>query len=82
MVRNMESLLAEAARLQTQCLEQSTQLALVTAQLREEGQRLREQSQATQADVSNMRRQLEQLLDTKAAFEARERQSRKLSKQL
>lgn len=63
-VRNMEILLVEAARLRTQCKAQSTQLALVRSpQLREEGQGL--QIKAAQLDISNIRRQLEQLLDTK-----------------
>ncbi|KAJ8387461.1 hypothetical protein AAFF_G00156990 [Aldrovandia affinis] len=81
-VCSVESLLAEAAQMQAQCREQSEQLAAAAAQLREESQSLREQCEATQLDMARMRRQLEELLDTKAAFEARERQSRKLSKQL
>ncbi|KAI1898724.1 hypothetical protein AGOR_G00075310 [Albula goreensis] len=81
-VCSVESLLADAAQMQTQCREQSEQLAAAAAQLREESQCLREQCEATQLDMARMRRQLEELLDTKAAFEARERQTRKLSKQL
>ncbi|KAJ8255057.1 hypothetical protein GJAV_G00200460 [Gymnothorax javanicus] len=81
-VCSVESLLAEAAQAQAQCRERSEQLAAAAAQLRQESQCLREQCEATQLDMARVRRQLEELLDTKAAFEARERQSRKLSKQL
>ena len=81
-VLSVEAVLAEAVRLQTRCQAQSGQLAVVSAQLRQETLSLREHSQAVQADMSAMRRNLEELLDTKAAFEAKERQCRKLSRQL
>lgn len=80
-VSSVGSLLADAARVQSQCQERSTELAAAAAHLREEMQELREECEATQLDMARMRRQLEELLDSKATYEARERQSRKLSKQ-
>ncbi|KAJ8281874.1 hypothetical protein COCON_G00043930 [Conger conger] len=79
---SVEALLVDAAQVQTRCRQQSEQLAAAANQLREESCCLREQCQAAQLDMARMRRQLEELLDTKAAFEARERQARKLSKRL
>uniref|UniRef100_A0A3B4YN57 Si:ch211-285j22.3 n=1 Tax=Seriola lalandi dorsalis TaxID=1841481 RepID=A0A3B4YN57_SERLL len=79
---SVESLLSDAKRMQLQCRERSEQLSMATMQLRVESASLREQCEATQLDMARIRRQLDELLDTKAAFEARERQARKLSKQL
>uniref|UniRef100_A0A3B4VES7 Si:ch211-285j22.3 n=1 Tax=Seriola dumerili TaxID=41447 RepID=A0A3B4VES7_SERDU len=79
---SVESLLSDAKRMQMQCRERSEQLSMATMQLRVESASLREQCEATQLDMARIRRQLDELLDTKAAFEARERQARKLSKQL
>ncbi|KAG5844798.1 hypothetical protein ANANG_G00166520 [Anguilla anguilla] len=77
-----EALLAEAAQLKALCRDRNLQLTALAAQLREEGRDLREQCQAAQLDMAEIHRQLEELLDTKAAIEAKERQARKLSKQL
>lgn len=79
---SVESLLTDAKRMQMQCRERSEQLSVAAAQLRTESAALREHCEATQLDMALIRRQLEELKDTKAAFEARERQARKLSKQL
>ncbi|KAM7366146.1 hypothetical protein PAMP_015611 [Pampus punctatissimus] len=79
---SVESLLRDAKRMQMQCRERSQQLSLAATQLRVESAALREQCEATQLDMARIRRQLDELLDTKSAFEARERQARKLSKHL
>lgn len=79
---SVESLLSDARRMQAQCRERSEQLSIAATQLRVESAALREQCEASQLDMARIRRQLDELLDTKAAFEARERQARKLSKQL
>uniref|UniRef100_A0A3B5AB96 Si:ch211-285j22.3 n=1 Tax=Stegastes partitus TaxID=144197 RepID=A0A3B5AB96_9TELE len=81
-VVSVESLLTDAKRMQTQCRERGEQLSMAATQLRVESASLREQCEAAQLDMARIRRQLDELLDTKAAFEARERQARKLSKQL
>ncbi|KAF4111408.1 hypothetical protein G5714_008439 [Onychostoma macrolepis] len=81
-VSSVESMLADAVRIQTQCKERSAELAAAAVELHEETQSLREQCEATQLDMARLRRTLDELLDTKHAYEARERQTRKLSKQL
>ncbi|CAL8241691.1 unnamed protein product [Merluccius merluccius] len=79
---SVESLLLDAQRMQTQCRQRSDQLSQAAVRLRVESSALRQQCESTQLDMARMRRQLEELKDTKAAFEARERQARKLSKHL
>uniref|UniRef100_A0A1A8PVZ7 Uncharacterized protein n=1 Tax=Nothobranchius rachovii TaxID=451742 RepID=A0A1A8PVZ7_9TELE len=79
---SVESLLSDATRMQAQCRERSEQLSLATMQLRVESGALREQCEAAQLDMARIRQQLDELLETKAAFESRERQALKLSKQL
>uniref|UniRef100_A0A3Q2YAY3 Si:ch211-285j22.5 n=1 Tax=Hippocampus comes TaxID=109280 RepID=A0A3Q2YAY3_HIPCM len=79
---SVESLLRDANRMQTQCRERSEQLSLAATQLRVESSALRQQCEASQLDMVHIRRQLDELMETKLAFEARERQARKLSKQL
>lgn len=81
-VTSVESLLADSALVQLQCRDRSARLAAVAERLRDDMEELREECEATQLGMARMRRQLEELLDSKAAYEARERQSRKLSKQL
>lgn len=81
-VVSVESLLSDAKRMQMQCRERSEKLSMATTQLRVESAALREQCEATQLDMARIRRQLDELMDTKSSFEAKERQARKLSKQL
>ncbi|XDV38826.1 hypothetical protein PO909_008157 [Leuciscus waleckii] len=57
-------------------------MVALAEQLREESQSIRGQSEALQQDMAEMSKALEALMDTKVAFEAKERQARKLSKQL
>ena len=79
---SVESMLEDAQRVQTQCRTRSDQLALSATQLRVESAALRQQAETVQLDMARVRRQLDQLMDTKAAFDASERTARKLSKQL
>lgn len=79
---SVESLLNDAKRMQLQCRERSEQLSAASTQLRVESAALTERCESAQLDMAQIRRQLDELLDTKAAFEARERQARKLSRHL
>ncbi|KAL0970702.1 hypothetical protein UPYG_G00245920 [Umbra pygmaea] len=79
---SVESLLSDAVKMQSQCRDRSEQLAMAAALLREESVFLREQCQSTQLDMARMRRQLEELQDTKTQMEASDRMQRKLSKTL
>ena len=77
-----ESLLEDAAHAQAQCRARGAELNAAAAELREEAQGLRERCQHAQLHMARLRMRLEELTDTKHAYEARERQARKLSKQL
>ncbi|KAK7909544.1 hypothetical protein WMY93_014228 [Mugilogobius chulae] len=79
---SVDSLLHDAGQMQRQCRERTEQLSRKAAQLQRESAGLREQSERAQHDMVRIRRQLDELIQTKAAFEARERQAQKLSKQL
>ncbi|KAK2862800.1 hypothetical protein Q5P01_002333 [Channa striata] len=79
---SVESLLNDAKRMQMQCRERSEQLSRAATQLRVESAALRQQCETAQLDMARLRRYLDELMETKSAFEARERQARKLSKQL
>ncbi|KAG5260948.1 hypothetical protein AALO_G00298300 [Alosa alosa] len=81
-VSSVESLLAEARRVQSQCSDRAEHLSAAAAHLREEMGELREECETAQLDMVRMRRLLDEMRDSKTAFEGRERQSRKLSKQL
>ncbi len=77
-----EGLLSLAAQLHVQCQEESAQMVALDEQLREGRQSLLGQSDVLQQDMAEMYKALAALMDTKVAFEAKERQARKLSKQL
>ncbi|KAK2872751.1 hypothetical protein Q8A67_022648 [Cirrhinus molitorella] len=81
-VSHAEGLLSLAVQLHAQCQEETAQMAALAEQLREESQSLLSQSEVLQQDMAEMSKTLEVLMDTKVAFEAKERQARKLSKQL
>lgn len=81
-VKHAESLLSLAVQMHVQRQEETAQLVTLAQQLREESQNLHGQSALLQQDMAGMQKWLEALMDTKVAFEAKERQARKLSKQL
>ncbi|CAL8377166.1 unnamed protein product [Boreogadus saida] len=80
---SVESMLEDAQHVQTQCRTCSNQLALSATQLRMELAALRQQAETVQLDImARVRRQLDQLMDIEAAFDASERTARKLRKLL
>ncbi|TRY87380.1 hypothetical protein DNTS_013870 [Danionella cerebrum] len=81
-INHAEGLLVLAAALHEQCREESEHMAILAQQLRDEGQFNLSHSELLQQDMTEISKTLETLMDTKVAYEARERQARKLSKQL
>ncbi|KAG9274329.1 hypothetical protein AMEX_G11238 [Astyanax mexicanus] len=77
-----ESLLEDAAHAQAQCRARGVELSIAAEELREEAQSLRERCQDAQLHMARLRMRLAEMTDTKNAYENRERQVRKLSKQL
>lgn len=81
-VKTVETLLAEAEQLRGRCRRQSEELGLAVAELQRENRELARKYAQAEAEMEEMRKALAELIDIKMAFEARERQVRKLSKQL
>lgn len=81
-VKTVETLLAEAEQLKNHCRRQNEDIKLIMEELQRENRDLAQNYERAEHEMEEMRKALGELLDTKIAFEARERQVRKLSKQL
>ncbi|EMP25793.1 hypothetical protein UY3_17099 [Chelonia mydas] len=81
-VKTVESLLAEAEQLKNHCRRQNEDIKLIMEELQRENKELAQNYEQAEHEMEEMRKALSELMDTKIAFEARERQVRKLSKQL
>lgn len=81
-VRTVETLLAEAEALRARCQRQSDEVKNLCEDLRNENRDLVDRFSQAERDLTEVKRSVSELMDTKIAFEARERQVRKLSKQL
>ncbi|CAH2325240.1 Hypothetical predicted protein [Pelobates cultripes] len=81
-VRTVETLLGEAETLRARCQRQSDEVRQLCEDLRNENRELTERFGQAEKDLVEVKRCVNELMDTKVAFEVRERQVRKLSKQL
>ncbi|MGH0142487.1 UNVERIFIED_CONTAM: hypothetical protein FKN15_013421 [Acipenser sinensis] len=81
-VRSVETLLSEAEALKNHCRRQNEETRLVIVELRRDNRELQDKYVQAELDMAEMKRAVNELVDMKVAFEARERQVRKLSKQL
>ncbi|KAJ7988782.1 hypothetical protein DPEC_G00312780 [Dallia pectoralis] len=82
LVKRMEVTLTEMESLKFHCGKQSEELNHLVVELRRENQELLEKYNQLAQEMKEAREIIEQLQDTKFAFDAKERQARKLSKQL
>lgn len=82
MVKTVENLLAEAEQLKNYCRRQNEDVKLMMEDLQRENQELVRNYEQAEEEMEAVRKVLSELMDAKIAFEARERQVRKLSKQL
>ncbi|KAJ1105700.1 hypothetical protein NDU88_003105 [Pleurodeles waltl] len=81
-VKTVELLLAEVDQLKNRCRRQNEDVKLIIEELQRENRDLSEKYQQAERDMTEMKKSVNELMDIKLAFEARERQVRKLSKQL
>uniref|UniRef100_H3BBJ5 Si:dkey-17e16.15 n=1 Tax=Latimeria chalumnae TaxID=7897 RepID=H3BBJ5_LATCH len=81
-VKTVETLLADAEQMKNRCRRQNEEVRSIMEELRRDNRELAQKYAQTERDVEEMKKTLGELMDTKIAFEARERQVRKLSKQL
>ncbi|CAL8274297.1 unnamed protein product [Merluccius merluccius] len=82
LVKRMEETLSEMEQLKLHCGKQSEELSQLVVDLRRENQELAERFHLLAADMKEAKELMEQLQDTRYAFEAKERQAQKLSRQL
>jgi len=81
-VKRMEETLSEMEQLKSHCGKQSEELSRLVVELRRENRELAERYDQLAADMRAAKEVIDQLQDTRHAFEAKERQVRKLSRQL
>lgn len=82
LVKRMEVTLGEMEQLKLHCGRQSEELSQLVVELRRENQELAEKYNRLTQDMKEAKGIIEQLQDTKYAFDAKERQAQKLSRQL
>lgn len=82
LVKHMEETLSEMEQLKLHCGKQSEELSQLVVELRRENQELVEKYNQLAAEMKEAKEIIEQLQDTKYAFNAKERQAHKLSRQL
>lgn len=82
LVKRMEVTLVEMEQLKLHCGRQSEELSQLVVELRRENQELAEKYNQLAQDMKEAKEIIEQLQDTKYAFDAKERQAQKLSRQL
>lgn len=82
LVKHMEETLSEMEQLKLHCGKQSEELSQLVVELRRENQELVEKYNQLAAEMKEAKEIIEQLQDTKYAFNAKERQAQKLSRQL
>lgn len=82
LVKRMEETLSEMEQLKLHCGRQSEELSQLVVELRRENQELVEKYNQLAVEMKEAKEIIEQLQDTKYAFNAKERQAQKLSRQL
>lgn len=82
LVKRMEETLSEMEQLKMHCGKQSEELSQLVVELRRENQELVEKYNQLTVEMKEAKEIIEQLQDTKYAFNAKERQAQKLSRQL
>ncbi|KAJ7307154.1 hypothetical protein JRQ81_009138 [Phrynocephalus forsythii] len=82
MVKTVETLLAETEQLKNRCRRQNQEVMVILEELQRENRDLVQNYEQVKQEMEAVQKSLNELMDTKIAFEARERQARKLSKQL
>lgn len=82
LVKRMEETLLEMEQLKVHCGKQSEELGQLVVELRRENQELVEKYDELAVEMKEAKEIIDQLQDTKHAFNAKERQAQKLSRHL
>lgn len=71
-VKTVEMLLAEVDQLKNRCRRQTEDVKLIIEELQRENRDLSEKYQQSERDMTEMKKSINELMDIKLAFEARE----------
>lgn len=82
LMKGMEVLLSDMEQVRSQCSHQATELMNVASSLRQQQEKLKECYSDLSREMQDMMDSVDQLFGTKSAFEAKEKQTQKLSRQL
>ncbi|XP_077409072.1 uncharacterized protein LOC144039523 isoform X2 [Vanacampus margaritifer] len=81
LMRSMETMLSDVERLRSQCSDQAKELLEAAMELKQQQDELKESYKELATDMQEIMEAMEGLCITKSAFEAREKDTEKLSKQ-
>ncbi|XP_077366905.1 uncharacterized protein LOC144010447 [Festucalex cinctus] len=81
LMRSMETMLSDVERLRGQCSDQAKELLEAAMELKQQQDELKESYKELASDMQEIMEAMEDLCITKSAFEAREKDTEKLSKQ-
>lgn len=82
LTKGMEVLLSNVEQLRSQCSHQATELMCAATNLRQQQDKLKECYSDLAREMEDMIDSVDELFGTKSAFEAKEKQTQKLSRQL
>lgn len=82
LMKSMEVLLSDVEQLRSHCSHQATELMRAAVELRQQQEDLKESYSALSREMQEIMDTVDDLFNTKSAFEAKEKQAQKLSRQL
>ena len=82
LVKRMEATLTEMEQLKLHCSQQSEELSQLVVELRRENLELAQKYEQLAVDMKEAKEIIVQLQETKIAFDSKDRQAQKLSRQL
>ncbi|TKS76091.1 hypothetical protein D9C73_009747 [Collichthys lucidus] len=82
LMKSMEVLLSDVEQLRGHCSHQATELMRAAVELRQQQEDLKESYSALSREMQEIMDTVDDLFSTKSAFEAKEKQAQKLSRQL
>lgn len=82
LMKGMEVLLSDVEQMRSQCGHRATELMRATTNLRQQQEELKECYSNLSKEMQDIIDSVDELFGTKSAFEAKEKQTQKLSRQL
>lgn len=82
LMKGMEVLLSDVEQMRSQCSHRATELMCAATNLRQQQEQLKECYSDLSREMQDMIDSVDELFGTKSAFEAKEKQTQKLSRQL